>query len=301
VVVVKVLGKSKERQMKQVLKRLLIYIALAFGSVFVIGFGARWLSDPTSFREDLGLDRTPEVATSEEDNQADSQPDPQPEPLSEQQPETWSNAVNAATAASEAAQTAQTHADWQNVADKWQEAITLMGSVPEADENYATAQQKATEYRPNLDYARQRVLALLPVLNPGKAEAKEFLGSIGFGFNDSPLNDGTPRLLGEVPSGLSTIELYGPPDKLTKAVIFSIIGVGQTPQQADVIALYNVSFLEFFAPTYDWDSWLGNNIQELASNGSGRRTSDAGDKTVELSMETITEGIYSVILTVEPK
>jgi pilus assembly protein FimV len=64
-------------------------------------------------------------------------------------------AVNAAQNAANLAQTASTPAEWQAVADSWEEAIALMKQVPESDPNYATAQQKAIDYQPNLDYAQQ--------------------------------------------------------------------------------------------------------------------------------------------------
>jgi hypothetical protein len=38
----------------------------------------------------------------------------------------------------------------------WQEAIRLLGQVPNGDANYATAQQKISEYQRNLDYAKRK-------------------------------------------------------------------------------------------------------------------------------------------------
>jgi hypothetical protein len=67
------------------------------------------------------------------------------------------DAVNAATQASQLAQTATTKEDWQAVADAWEQAITLMQQVPESDPNYATAQDRAVAYQPNLTYAQQNV------------------------------------------------------------------------------------------------------------------------------------------------
>ncbi|PZV02470.1 MAG: hypothetical protein DCF32_14960 [Leptolyngbya sp.] len=64
-------------------------------------------------------------------------------------------AVNAAQTAANQAQTASTPAQWQEVANAWAQAIALMQRVPASDPNYATAQQKAVDYQPNLDYARQ--------------------------------------------------------------------------------------------------------------------------------------------------
>jgi hypothetical protein len=72
-----------------------------------------------------------------------------------QSDEPFKDAVNRATAAAEAAQTAQGPDQWKAVAVLWQQAITLMEAVSESDENYTTAQQKAVDYQPNLDYAKQ--------------------------------------------------------------------------------------------------------------------------------------------------
>jgi pilus assembly protein FimV len=64
-------------------------------------------------------------------------------------------AVNAAQTAANQTQTATTAAQWQEVANTWATAIDLMERVPPTDPNYATAQQKAVEYQPNLNYAQQ--------------------------------------------------------------------------------------------------------------------------------------------------
>jgi hypothetical protein len=55
----------------------------------------------------------------------------------------------------EVTQTAQSAEDWENVAGLWKQAIELMKSVPESNENYSTAQQKAKDYGANLEYAQQ--------------------------------------------------------------------------------------------------------------------------------------------------
>lgn len=68
---------------------------------------------------------------------------------------TFADAVNAAMAASEAAQAASTPDEWRNVTTLWARASALMTAVPETNENYQTAQQKATEYQANLDYANR--------------------------------------------------------------------------------------------------------------------------------------------------
>ncbi|MCW6038986.1 hypothetical protein K4A83_22425 [Spirulina subsalsa FACHB-351] len=69
-------------------------------------------------------------------------------------PTPFRDAVNKAMEAANAVQTAQTQAEWQQVAQTWQEAIALMQQVPADDPNYATAQEKVTEYQGYLEYAQ---------------------------------------------------------------------------------------------------------------------------------------------------
>lgn len=80
---------------------------------------------------------------------------PPVDPAAVPEEELFRQAVNAAQTAANRAQTASTPAQWQQVADSWAQAIALMQRVPASDPNYATAQQKAVDYQPNLDYARQ--------------------------------------------------------------------------------------------------------------------------------------------------
>lgn len=72
--------------------------------------------------------------------------------------DSFGEAVNTAMAASEATQTAKTTDEWKAVAELWSKAIELMKAVPETSENYQTAQQKATEYQSNLEYAKSNAV-----------------------------------------------------------------------------------------------------------------------------------------------
>lgn len=76
--------------------------------------------------------------------------------------DSFGDAVNAAVEAAEVTQTAQTPEEWSQVMDLWDKSIELMKAVPEASENYQTAQQKAVEYQENLEYAKQNA-GLSPV------------------------------------------------------------------------------------------------------------------------------------------
>ncbi|MEB3211436.1 MAG: hypothetical protein VKL39_08770, partial [Leptolyngbyaceae bacterium] len=75
--------------------------------------------------------------------------------------DTYPDAINRASSAFNLSQSAQSQDDWLLVSNRWQQAIELMASVPSSSPNHADAQQKLTEYRRNLSYAREQ--AALPV------------------------------------------------------------------------------------------------------------------------------------------
>jgi type IV secretory pathway VirB10-like protein len=103
----------------------------------------------------------PEEPVAEEPEAPEPEPEAtepeEPDPVAEVPAEAqyFREAVNAAQNAANLAQTASTGEEWQAVADSWAQAIELMKKVPESDPNYATAQQKAVDYQPNLEYAQQ--------------------------------------------------------------------------------------------------------------------------------------------------
>jgi hypothetical protein len=98
---------------------------------------------------------TPDAEDPTPEPEAPVAEEPEPEPEVPAEADYFREAVNAAQNAANLAQTASTGAEWQAVADSWNRAIELMKQVPEADPDYATAQQKAVDYQPNLDYAQQ--------------------------------------------------------------------------------------------------------------------------------------------------
>ncbi|MUL38371.1 retropepsin-like aspartic protease family protein [Gloeocapsopsis dulcis] len=76
-------------------------------------------------------------------------------------PEVQSNqfdlALDKAAAAYSISQSAQSADDWSLVVSKWQEALTLMQTVP-ADSRYrAIAQKKIAEYQQNISHAQQQI------------------------------------------------------------------------------------------------------------------------------------------------
>ncbi|MEH2201227.1 hypothetical protein [Nostoc sp.] len=73
-------------------------------------------------------------------------------------PDATSKAIGAATIS----QSAQSPDDWKLVAQMWQEAITLMQSVPSTSSNYAVSRKKAGEYQRNLVYANKQITKPAP-------------------------------------------------------------------------------------------------------------------------------------------
>ncbi|TAG96137.1 MAG: hypothetical protein EAZ09_06910 [Oscillatoriales cyanobacterium] len=71
----------------------------------------------------------------------------------------WRVAVNQAQKAAILAQTAQSQTEWNAVAADWQKAVQLMNSVPKTSPNHQKAQQKAAEYKLNLEVANRRAAA----------------------------------------------------------------------------------------------------------------------------------------------
>ncbi|MFQ4140259.1 TIGR02281 family clan AA aspartic protease [Nodosilinea sp. PGN35] len=81
-----------------------------------------------------------------------AEPAPVPPPASD----TFREAVNRATSAVAIGQSAQSSADWQLAASRWQQAVALMEQVPSSSPNRAQAQTKAQEYKQHLAAAQRR-------------------------------------------------------------------------------------------------------------------------------------------------
>ncbi|WOD38334.1 TIGR02281 family clan AA aspartic protease [Nodosilinea sp. E11] len=69
--------------------------------------------------------------------------------------DTFREAVNRATNAVAIGQSAQSTADWQLAASRWQQAIALMEQVPSSSPNYAQARTKVQEYKQHLAAAQR--------------------------------------------------------------------------------------------------------------------------------------------------
>jgi hypothetical protein len=70
-------------------------------------------------------------------------------------PDPFREAVNSALRAAELGRSAKTKEDWTLVAERWQEAVSLMRRVPVSSPNYQVAQTKVVEYQKYLLYAQE--------------------------------------------------------------------------------------------------------------------------------------------------
>ncbi len=86
-------------------------------------------------------------------------------------PDTFREAVNSAVRAAELGRSAKTKEDWTIVADRWQEAVSLMRRVPVSSTNHELAQTKVIEYQKYLLYAQESAVSPpLPEPTPATAE-----------------------------------------------------------------------------------------------------------------------------------
>ncbi|MBW4468659.1 MAG: retroviral-like aspartic protease family protein [Pegethrix bostrychoides GSE-TBD4-15B] len=82
------------------------------------------------------------------------------------QSDSFQLAIARATSAFKIGQSAQSRDDWRLVANRWQQAITLMKAVPASNPNRAKAQQKLIQYQQNLAYAQRQANRPTDSINP---------------------------------------------------------------------------------------------------------------------------------------
>jgi predicted aspartyl protease len=68
----------------------------------------------------------------------------------------YNEAINSASSAITISQSAVSRDDWNLVANRWQDAINLLKTVPASSPNHAKAQAKLTEYQRHLAEAKKR-------------------------------------------------------------------------------------------------------------------------------------------------
>lgn len=81
-------------------------------------------------------------------------------------PDSFQLAVERATSAARIGQSAQSRDDWRLVANRWQQAITLIKAVPASSPNRAQAQQKLAQYQQSLTYAQRQANRSTAPINP---------------------------------------------------------------------------------------------------------------------------------------
>lgn len=193
--------------LRTVLKAITIYSGLALlGFLLAVG-GSLAFQRTQAFQRN----HTPSTDTAPSANTAVMQPEIDP----------FREGVNKAMEAAKQTQTAKTEAEWATVAELWEGAIAAMRSVPQEHEKYATAQQKATEYEKNLEYAQRNnvtFIAQSPQPSPGQASTtsqKAAQLQIGMPYEkvveimgrkpDTFYDDQIRQELGRAVSGVSTI------------------------------------------------------------------------------------------------
>lgn len=125
------------------------------------------LAPPAETAPDAATDDKPEASSTSSSSPNAASPSTSataPPPAADPFPD----AINQASSAFNLSQSAQSRDDWRLVANRWQQAITTMTTVPASSPNHGTAQQKLTEYRRNLTYAQQQAAAPLPERSPGR-------------------------------------------------------------------------------------------------------------------------------------
>lgn len=136
--------------------------------------------------------------------------------------------------------------------------------------------------------------------NPGlgvtRSTAQRFFESKeygGFKFKSSPLATGEPRVLGEINSGLSMIELIGPAEELT-SVSFTFGFANSIPKS---IRDQNIkilgAFLGIFTP--DWNEgvgWITGNAEEALAKEKVETTID--NRKISLVAIPVSDGVLYV-------
>lgn len=122
-------------------------------AIAVAAFVGKMLNEPAA-TAGKNLEATPNVATA---------PDP------------FRDAVNSAVKAADLGRAAKTKDEWSVVANRWQEAVSLMRRVPPSSPHYELAITKVAEYQKYLIYAQESAVTLpspTPVTTPKKSAEK---------------------------------------------------------------------------------------------------------------------------------
>lgn len=134
--------KSKQQQASQQFNKGLIGGLLGAGLLGAVGFGAWKMLSPKPSAPVASIPAsTPSLVT---------------KPTSVKKEDHFAVAVRLAEDAATATQKASSKADWQAIANKWQQASDLMAKVPTSSDKYTTAQDRTVRYRNNAQAAMKK-------------------------------------------------------------------------------------------------------------------------------------------------
>lgn len=140
-------GKTDDRHLFWV--GLLGGVGISIGLATLVAWWAGWVGGPRP-------DSPPAIANGAE-NGAENGAAPG---TGGESPDPFVQAVRLAESAANEGQTADTLAQWEDLAERWEQAADLMASVPPSDRRYATARDRAEAYRQNQTLAEQQVQRL---------------------------------------------------------------------------------------------------------------------------------------------
>ncbi|APC79032.1 hypothetical protein [Clostridium botulinum] len=122
---------------------------------------------------------------------------------------------------------------------------------------------------------------------------------IGFKFSNSPLEDGTPRQLGQSAEGkgAAILELYGK-ENLSK-VYLGVFSASDSNEHNMFNVTYMLGIIKNVCPEFkDPDKWINSSIKELAENPEKTVTKDLGSKKITMDLKK-DMGLFSI--NIEPK
>ena len=68
---------------------------------------------------------------------------------------------------------------------------------------------------------------------------------------------------------------------------------------AELLAAYNLAFLNEVAPGYDWDSELSDSVDALSDGDSEEMRIRAGDNIVSMTLTDVA-GVFVLLISVDP-
>ena len=176
-------------------------------------------------------------------------------------------------------------------------AIGLVSLTGESEDTVSTPQEaQTTQPIEPLSEPNQEAVKTLGVTKT-YLQNKFSHPDVGFSFEDSPLADGTPRVLGTSPNSFSTMEIYGPEDEITKATLISVVSTD--PNVTVLTGAYNFGLTSELAPGPDWETELVTRFNKLAE-GSQKEKIATDNALVSIELHEIIDA-KMLLLTIEPK